>query len=147
MSFYLTDKGIEANPNKCESVIWMVAPSTKNEVARMNGKLTALNMFNSKLTQPPLSAYKIWNKKEHFYKNCSRTSLQKWQRVYQSQPTPGWCSRGSSNSRINRPDLILENEARLVNKVSLHFEFATKNNQVKYMKLALLVPHWTPILG
>lgn len=32
LGFYLTERGIEANRDKCETLIWMVEPTIKKEV-------------------------------------------------------------------------------------------------------------------
>lgn len=36
LGFYLTKRGIKANPNKCESVIKMNAPYAKKEMIKLN---------------------------------------------------------------------------------------------------------------
>lgn len=51
LGFYLTERGIEANPEKCEAVIQMSAPTLKKEVQKLSGMLTSLNKFISKSAQ------------------------------------------------------------------------------------------------
>lgn len=48
MGFYLTKRGIEANPNKCEVVIQMKTQTSKKDIQKLNGMLTAMNRFISK---------------------------------------------------------------------------------------------------
>lgn len=43
LDFYLMERGIETNPDKCEVVIRMLTPTTKKEVMKLNRMLTALN--------------------------------------------------------------------------------------------------------
>lgn len=48
LSFYLTEQGIEANPDKCGAVIQMISLSSKKEVQKLNDMFTTLNIFISK---------------------------------------------------------------------------------------------------
>ena len=51
----LTQRGIEANPEKCKAIIEMRSPTTIKEVQRLIGRLTAISRFLLKLaeqTQP-----------------------------------------------------------------------------------------------
>jgi len=51
----LTQRGIEANPEKCKAIIEMRSPTTIKEVQRLKGRLTAISRFLPKLaeqTQP-----------------------------------------------------------------------------------------------
>ena len=41
----LTERGIEANPVKCQAIIKMKSPVNVKEVQALNGKLVALNRF------------------------------------------------------------------------------------------------------
>jgi len=53
--FMLTQRGIEANPEKCKAIIEMRSPTTIKEVQRLIGRLTAISRFLPKLakqTQP-----------------------------------------------------------------------------------------------
>lgn len=49
MGFYLNKLEIKANPHKCKVVVQMSAPISKKEVQKLNGMLTTLNRFMSKL--------------------------------------------------------------------------------------------------
>lgn len=48
LGFHLTESGIEANPNKCEAIVHMSAPTLKKEVQKLNGMHIVLNIFISK---------------------------------------------------------------------------------------------------
>jgi len=51
----LTQRGIEANPEKCNAIIEMWSPTSIKEVQRLIGRLTAISRFLPKLaeqTQP-----------------------------------------------------------------------------------------------
>lgn len=45
IGFYLMERGIEVNPEKCEVVIFIKAPTSKKDIQRLNGMLTTLNKF------------------------------------------------------------------------------------------------------
>jgi len=49
LGFMLTQRGIEANPEKCKAIIEMRSPTTVKEVQRLIGRLTAISRFLPKL--------------------------------------------------------------------------------------------------
>jgi len=65
----LTQRGIEANPEKCNAIIEMRSPASIKEVQRLIGRLTAISRFLPKLaeqTQPIIQLLKnsvkfTWN--------------------------------------------------------------------------------------
>ena len=48
LGFMLTERGIEANPKKCEVINNMKSPASIKEVQALNGRLAALNRFISR---------------------------------------------------------------------------------------------------
>ena len=46
----VSQKGIEANPNKIRAIVEMAPPKNIREVQSLNGKVTALNRFVSRAT-------------------------------------------------------------------------------------------------
>jgi len=61
LGFMLTERVIEANPEKCKAIIEMCSPTTIKEVQRLIGRLTAISRFLPKLaeqTQPILQLLK-----------------------------------------------------------------------------------------
>jgi len=61
LGFMLTQRGIEANPEKCRAIIEMCSPTTVKEVQRLIGRLTAISRFLPKLaeqTQPIIQLLK-----------------------------------------------------------------------------------------
>ena len=48
LEFYLSERGIEANPKKCRAVLEMEPPSSKERIMKLNGMLTTLNRFISR---------------------------------------------------------------------------------------------------
>lgn len=66
LGFSLMERGIEANPNKCEAIIQMVWPTTKKKVMKLNTIMTSLNWFILKFMQHALPFYKLLKKETRF---------------------------------------------------------------------------------
>jgi len=47
LGFLLTERGIEANPEKCAAIIAMRSPILVKEVQQLTGRITALSRFVS----------------------------------------------------------------------------------------------------
>ena len=47
LGFMLTERGIEANPDKCAAIIAMRSPTSVKEVQQLTGRMTALSRFVS----------------------------------------------------------------------------------------------------
>ncbi|XP_024164072.1 uncharacterized protein LOC112171062 [Rosa chinensis] len=58
LGYIVSERGIEANPNKVQAVINMKSPEKKVEVQSLQGKLTALSRFISRLTDKCLPFFK-----------------------------------------------------------------------------------------
>ena len=50
LGFMVSQRGIEANPNKIQAIMEMAPPRNVKEVQSLNGKITALNRFMSRAT-------------------------------------------------------------------------------------------------
>jgi hypothetical protein len=48
LGFYLTKRGIEENPDKCDAIIQMETLSSKENIMKLNGMITTLNKFISR---------------------------------------------------------------------------------------------------
>jgi hypothetical protein len=51
-------KGIEANPDKINTIIHMKSPGSKKEVQKLMGRITALNWFMAKIAEQSLPFFK-----------------------------------------------------------------------------------------
>lgn len=60
LGFMMTERGIEANPEKIEALISMVEPRCIKDVQRLKGCITALGRFISKSAKRCLPFFKIW---------------------------------------------------------------------------------------
>ena len=66
LGFYLTEKGIEANPDKCRAVLEMEPPSSTERIIKLNGMLTALSRFISRSAHHPLPFFRLLRKEANF---------------------------------------------------------------------------------
>jgi hypothetical protein len=62
----VSTKGIEANPNKIEAILWMEPPSTRKGALRLTGRLTSLNRFISRSTERNLPFFEVLKSAEVF---------------------------------------------------------------------------------
>lgn len=58
----LTERGIEANPNRCRAVLEMRSPQGLKEVQRLVGRLTSLSRFIPRLAERIRLIIKIMKK-------------------------------------------------------------------------------------
>jgi hypothetical protein len=59
-------KGIEANPNKIEAILWMEPPKSRKGAQRLTGRLASLNIFISRSTERNLSFFEVLKSTEVF---------------------------------------------------------------------------------
>ena len=62
----LTQRGIEANPEKCKAIIEMRNPTTIKEVQRLIGRLTAISCFLPKLAEQTQPIVQLLKKSTRF---------------------------------------------------------------------------------
>ena len=58
LGFMVSQRGIEANPEKVQAIINMVSPRTVKEVQNLTGRIAALNKFVSRETDKCLPFFK-----------------------------------------------------------------------------------------
>ncbi|MCH82192.1 hypothetical protein A2U01_0002992, partial [Trifolium medium] len=66
LGFYLTERGIEANPDKCRAFIEFPTPDSKKSIQSRNGMLTSLSRFVAKSAQHALPLFKLLRKEAVF---------------------------------------------------------------------------------
>ncbi|CAJ2659887.1 unnamed protein product [Trifolium pratense] len=66
LGFYLTERGIEANPDKCRAFTELPTPSNKKSIQTLNGMLTSLSRFVAKSAQHALPLFKLLRKEAVF---------------------------------------------------------------------------------
>jgi len=62
----LTQRGIEANPEKCKAIIEMRSPTTIKEVQRLIGRLTVISRFLPKLAEQTQPIVQLLKKSTRF---------------------------------------------------------------------------------
>nr|KYP41385.1 Retrovirus-related Pol polyprotein from transposon 297 family [Cajanus cajan] len=66
LSFLLTHRGIEANPDKCSAIINMRSPSTVKEVQQLTGRMASLSRFLSRSADKVLPLFQCLKKNDRF---------------------------------------------------------------------------------
>ncbi|MCI27197.1 hypothetical protein A2U01_0048395, partial [Trifolium medium] len=66
LGFYLTERGIEANPDKCRAFFEFPTPDSKKSIQSLNGMLTSLSRFVAKSAQHALPLFKLLRKESTF---------------------------------------------------------------------------------
>ncbi|RDX75708.1 Retrovirus-related Pol polyprotein from transposon 17.6, partial [Mucuna pruriens] len=66
LGFMLTERGIEANPDKCRAVISMRSPQNVKEVQQLMGRVTALSRFISKASKIATPVLNTLKKERNF---------------------------------------------------------------------------------
>lgn len=74
LDFYLTERGIEANPDKCGAITEMKPPTTKKDIQKLTGMIVALSRFVSQAAKRSLSFFKLFKKgiKFEWNEECDR---------------------------------------------------------------------------
>ncbi|MCI01496.1 hypothetical protein A2U01_0022522 [Trifolium medium] len=87
LGFYLTERGIEANPDKCRAFFEFPTPDSKKSIQSLNGMLTALSRFVTKSAQHALPLFKLLRKDSTFEwtKECEH-ALQHLKRALSEPP-------------------------------------------------------------
>ncbi|XP_050876397.1 uncharacterized protein LOC127080113 [Lathyrus oleraceus] len=66
LGFYLTERGIEANPDKCRAFSEFPTPKTKKSIQSLNGVLASLSRFIAKSAQHALPFFRLLRKEATF---------------------------------------------------------------------------------
>ena len=66
----VSQKGIDANPNKIQAILNMEPPKNVKEVQPLTGRVTALNRFVSKATNKYLPFFKVLMKAFEWMDEC-----------------------------------------------------------------------------
>ena len=64
LGFMVSQRGIEANPDKIQAILNMERPRNVKEVQSLTGRVAALNRFVSKATNKCLPFFKVLKKDE-----------------------------------------------------------------------------------
>ena len=72
LGFMVSQKGIEANPDKIQAILDMEPPNNIKEVQSLTGRVAALNRFVSKATDKCLPFFKILRKAFEWTDQCQK---------------------------------------------------------------------------
>ena len=70
LGFMVSQRGIEANPNKIRAIMEMTSPRNVTEVQSLNGKIVALNRFVSRATDKCLPFFRTLKKSFKWTAEC-----------------------------------------------------------------------------
>nr|XP_025677746.1 uncharacterized protein LOC112777556 [Arachis hypogaea] len=62
LDFMITQRGVEANPEKCRAVLEMASPKNLKDIQKLTGKLTALSRFLGASAQKAIPFFKLMKK-------------------------------------------------------------------------------------
>ena len=66
MGYMVSERGIEANPEKIQAIMSLRSPTTIKEVQKLMGKIASLNRFISRSADKSLPFFKILRKTKNF---------------------------------------------------------------------------------
>ena len=95
LGFMVSQKGIEANPEKVQAIINMVSPRTVKEVQKLTGRIATLNKFISRATDKCLPFFKTLKQAFAWTDECE-AAFQELKR-YLSNPPLLSPSKGGEN--------------------------------------------------
>ncbi|XP_050280556.1 uncharacterized protein LOC126721549 [Quercus robur] len=72
LGFMVSQRGIEANPNKIQAILDMEPPKSIKELQSLTGRVAALNRFVSKATDKCLPFFKVLRKAFEWTDKCQR---------------------------------------------------------------------------
>ena len=85
LGFMVSQKGIEANPEKVRAIIDITSPRTVKEVQKLTGRIAALNRFVSRATDKCLPFFKTLKQAFAWTDECE-AAFQKLKRYLSSLP-------------------------------------------------------------
>ena len=66
LGFLVSERGIEANPEKIKAITSLAKPACVNDVQHLAGHIAALSRFISRLGEKAIPLYQMINKTDHF---------------------------------------------------------------------------------
>ena len=86
LGFMLTEKGIEANPEKCRAILEMRSPTLVKEVQQLTGRVAALSRFIPSVARRALPWYQLLRKNKEFVWNTECENAFSGLKQYLSSP-------------------------------------------------------------
>jgi ribonuclease HI len=152
LGFMLTNRGIEANPEKCKAIIEMRSPSSVKEVHKLTGRIAALSRFLSFAGENAfhffagrmvawaveLSEYDIsYTPRGSIKSQVLADFVLEMTSLPPEENTAPWTLSvdGASNLRGSGAGVVLEGPDGKLIEQSLRFAFRASNNQAEYEAL------------
>ena len=66
LGFLVSNRGIEANPEKIKAITSLAKPKCINDVQRLAGRIAALSRFISRLSEKAIPLYHMMKKTDDF---------------------------------------------------------------------------------
>ena len=66
LGFLVSNRGIEANPEKIQAIMSLAKPACMNDVQRLAGRIAALSRFISRLREKAIPLYQMLKKTDNF---------------------------------------------------------------------------------
>ena len=95
LGFMVSQRGIEANPEKVQAIINMSLPKTVKEVQKLTGRIAALNRFVSRVTDKCLPFFKTL-KQAFAWTDEYKTAFQELKRYLNNPPLLSPSKQGKS---------------------------------------------------
>ena len=75
LGFMVSQRGIEANPNKIKAIMEVKSPKIVNEIQSLIGKVATLNRFVSRVTDKYLPFFKVLKKAFQYTDECEEALM------------------------------------------------------------------------
>ena len=85
LGFMVSQRGIEANPEKVKAILNMTSPETVKEVQKLTGRIAALNRFVFKVTEKCLPFFKTLEQAFAWTDECE-VAFQEFKRYLRNPP-------------------------------------------------------------
>nr|XP_025637940.1 uncharacterized protein LOC112733259 [Arachis hypogaea] len=87
LGFMITQRGVEANPEKCRAILEMTSPKNLKDIQRLTGRLTALSRFLGASAQKATPFFKLMKKEAPFkWETECEEAFQHFKRVLAEPP-------------------------------------------------------------
>uniref|UniRef100_A0A2N9J520 Uncharacterized protein n=1 Tax=Fagus sylvatica TaxID=28930 RepID=A0A2N9J520_FAGSY len=157
LGFMVSQRGIEANPDKIKAILDMSPPKTIKEVQSLTGKAAALNRFVSRSTDKCLPFFRTLRKAFQWTEECqkafeelkaylssppllspSQTEFtQPWKDEEDSEEGKAWTVNidGSSTKEMSGAGVVLVSPEKDKFEYALQLRFRATNNEAEYEAL------------
>ena len=81
LGFLVSERGIEANPEKIKAITFLAKPVCVNDVQCLAGRIAALSRFISRLGEKAIPLYQMMKKTDHFvWSDAANQAFEDWKK-------------------------------------------------------------------